>query len=358
MSSETVAPRTAGAAGDAGGATPATQKRGPYAAPTSRWVDLGVPVHYVDHGGAADGPLLVMVHGLGGSLVNWAAIAPLLTDTCRVLALDLIGFGHTQAGTHSTAVTANQQMLHRFLSEVAGGPVILVGNSMGGLITILQATRHPDSVTAVVLIDPALPVKVGTQPDALIAAGFGMYAMPHLGRAMLRARRRVRTPEQLAMDILRLCSVDPTRVPADVREQLLELARERAGYPDIDEQFLGAARSLMRMMTRRSSYEAAMKAIRVPVLLLHGEKDRLVTLGAARAAAAANPSWRLEVARDVGHVPMLEVPEWTAARILDWLATDVQGAAGQIRTAEVTPAEARVTPTEDGGAAHGAAERT
>src|SRR5674476_211477 len=128
---------------------------GAYPPPTSRWVELGVPVHYVDHGGPADGPLLVMVHGLGGSLVNWAAIAPLLTDTCRILALDLIGFGYTQAGTHSTSITANQHMLHRFLSEVAGGPVVLVGNSMGGLITILEASHHPESVTAAVLIDPA-----------------------------------------------------------------------------------------------------------------------------------------------------------------------------------------------------------
>jgi len=357
MSSDTAATQSVGAASKFGEATPATQEgAGRHTAPKSRWVDLGVPVHYVDHGGPADGPLLVMVHGLGGSLVNWAALAPLLTDTCRVLALDLIGFGHTQAGTHSTSVTANQQMLHRFLSKVAGGPVILVGNSMGGLITILQATRHPESVTAVVLIDPALPVKVGGQPDALVAAGFGMYAVPHIGRAMLRARRRVRTPEQLAMDILRLCSVDPTRVPGDVREQLLEMARARSEYPDIDEQFLGAARSLMRMLTRRSSYQAAMKAIRVPVLLLHGEKDRLVTIGQSRAAAAANPSWRFEVAPDVGHVPQLEVPDWTAGRILDWLATDVPGhgrtgdtedkmTPTQVTPARVTPAQA--TPKED-----------
>lgn len=323
MSSEETTTRRVGAGSQGAEGTPEGARR--YTAPTSRWVDLGVPVHYVDHGGPADGPMLVMVHGLGGSLLSWAALAPLLTDTCRVLALDLIGFGHTQAGTHSTTVTANQHMLHRFLSQVAGGPAVLVGNSMGGLITILQATQHPESVTAVVLIDPALPVKVGSQPDALVSAAFGMYAVPHLGRAMLRARRRVRTPEQLAVDILHLCCVDPSRVPPDVLEQHLEMARARSAYPDTDEHFLGAARSLVRMLTRRSSYEAAMKAIRVPVLLLHGEKDRLVTIGASRAVTAANPSWRFEVAPDVGHVPQLEVPEWTAGRILDWLATDVPG---------------------------------
>jgi len=298
---------------------------GRYAPPPSRWVDLGVPVRYVDYGGPSGGPILVMVHGLGGSLVNWAALAPLLTGTCRVLALDLIGFGHTQAGGHSTSVTANQQMLARFLRKVVGAPVILVGNSMGGLITIQQAAQHPTSVTGAVLIDPALPVKVGSQPDALVSASFGMYAVPHLGRAMLRARRRVRSPEELAMDVLRLCCVDPYRVPAEVRQQLLDLARDRSEYPDIDKDFLVAARSLMGMMARRSSYRATMSAIRVPVLLLHGEKDRLVSIEASREAAAANPSWRFEVAPDVGHVPMLEVPEWTAARILEWLAAEVPG---------------------------------
>ena len=295
---------------------------GRHTAPTSRWADLGVPVHYVDHGGPADGPLLVLVHGLGGSLVNWAALAPLLTDTCHVLALDLLGFGHTQAGTHPTSVTAQQRVLHRFLREVAGGPAILVGNSMGATITILQAARHPETVKALVLIDPALPSQPGARPAPLVTASFGMYAVPHLGRAMLRARRRVRSPEQLAMDVLRFCCVDPARVPADVLQQHLEVARERRTYPVIDAHFLAAARSLMVVLARRSSYLATMKEIPVPVLLLHGEKDRLVPVRASRAVAAANPSWRFAVAPDVGHVPQLEAPVWTAGHILDWLAIE------------------------------------
>jgi pimeloyl-ACP methyl ester carboxylesterase len=57
----------------------------------------------------------------------------------------------------------------------------------------------------------------------------------------------------------------------------------------------------------------------VPVLLLHGDKDRLVSLASARVAARANPAWRFEVARNVGHVPQLEVPQWTVDTILDWL---------------------------------------
>jgi pimeloyl-ACP methyl ester carboxylesterase len=298
-----------------------------HTAATSRWADLEVPVHYVDYGGPADGPLLVMVHGLGGSLVNWAALAPLLTETCHVVAVDLIGFGFTQAGTHSTSVTSNQQMLRRFLSDVLAGPAILVGNSMGAMIAILQAVRHPETVTALVLVDPPVPGLWDARPDPLVAFGFGLYAVPPLGHAMLKARRRVRSPEQLALDVLRLCCVDPQRVKQAVVEQHLEVARVRRGYPDVDEQFLTAARSLMGVLARRKSYLGAMASISVPVLLLHGEKDRLVPIGASRAVAAANPSWRFRVAPDAGHVPQLEVPEWTAGQILDWLAGDVPGAA-------------------------------
>ena len=61
----------------------------------SRFVDLDGPLHYLDFGGPADGPLLVCVHGLGGSHVNWVAIGPKLAQTCRVLALDLAGHGRT-----------------------------------------------------------------------------------------------------------------------------------------------------------------------------------------------------------------------------------------------------------------------
>src|SRR5215468_7607331 len=96
----------------------------------SRWIDVGGPTHYLDYGGPSDGPVVVAVHGLGGSAVNWAAIAPLLTDRCRVLAPDLAGHGLTQSLGRGTTVAANRALLHRFVQSVVGGPVILMGNSM------------------------------------------------------------------------------------------------------------------------------------------------------------------------------------------------------------------------------------
>ncbi|MGH3465480.1 MAG: alpha/beta fold hydrolase [Kribbellaceae bacterium] len=292
-----------------------------YTAPDSRWADLNGPVHYVDHGGPAGGPLIVCVHGLGGSLVNWAALAPRLTGTARVLAVDLAGFGRTRLLGRSASVTANRRLLHRFLTEVVGKPAILVGNSMGGLITSLQFGTHPETVSGAVLIDPALPVVLGSRPDPVVSAMFAAYAIPPLGRAALRARKRG-GPEQAAMDVLRLCCVDPGRIPPEVVRQHLAMARTRYGYTDADAALVDAARSLMWVLARRGRHLQRLSSYRGPVLLLHGDRDRLVPLAAARAVARANPAWRFEVAHGVGHVPQLEVPDWTAGHILDWLATE------------------------------------
>ena len=59
----------------------------------SRTVDLGGPVHFADFGGS--GPTMVLVHGLGGSHLNWLAVGPALAARARVLAPDLAGFGRT-----------------------------------------------------------------------------------------------------------------------------------------------------------------------------------------------------------------------------------------------------------------------
>jgi pimeloyl-ACP methyl ester carboxylesterase len=301
--------------------------------PESLWVDLDGPVHYVDHGGPPDGPLLVCVHGLGGSLLNWAALVPLLTPTCRVMALDLAGFGHTRGGARSTSVQANQRLLHRFLTEVAGIPAILVGNSMGGLISILQAAERPDTVAGLVLVDPALPIALDARPDPRVFATFAAFLVPAVGRRLLSRRRDTTSAEEAAHAMLRLCCADPSRVPSDVVELHLELAGQRRQYSDVDSEMLSAAQSLLWVLADRRRYAAMQRAIDVPVLLLHGDQDRLVHIASARAAAAANPSWRFEVARGVGHVPQLEVPEWTAGHVLSWLAEhpDAADVAAQAR---------------------------
>jgi len=306
--------------------------RGAGPSATSRTAEVGGPVHFVDFGGPAGAPLLVCVHGLGGSHVNWLAIGPPLAQDHRVLAVDLPGHGLTPPAGRPATVQANRRLLDRFLHEVVRGPAILVGNSMGGLITLLQATAAPSTVAGAVLVDPALPLPGLARPDRLVARQFLLYAVPVVGERYLAWERRG-TAEELVRRVLALCCVDPERVPADVVEASVALARRRKGQQGLERAFLEAARSLLWLLGRRARARAMIAAVTAPVLLLHGDSDRLVPLAAARAAAAANPSWRFEVAADTGHVPMLERPEWTVAVIRDWLAREGAAAARAARPA-------------------------
>jgi pimeloyl-ACP methyl ester carboxylesterase len=288
---------------------------------TSHWVDLDGPTHYVTFGGPEDAPPLVAVHGLGGSHANWVAVGPLLAAHHRVFALDLAGHGRTRPDTRSTDVHANQRLLDRFLADVVGEPAVLMGNSMGGMISILQASRRPASVSALALVAPAVPGPRGVRMDRQVALSFLSYATPGVGAALLIRRRHRLTPEQSVAETLALCCVDPSRVPDEAVHRAVALARERRSYRHVERAFLDAARSVIRTLVRRERYEAHLRAVEAPVLVLQGEQDRLVNVAAARDTVGRLPHWELVEAPDLGHVPMLEDPEWTAAQVERWLAT-------------------------------------
>lgn len=276
----------------------------------------GGPVHWVDFGGS--GPTLVCVHGLGGSWANWYALGPLLAGHARVVALDLAGFGRTPLAGRTAAVQANRRLLDRFLGEVIGTPALLVGNSMGGMVSLLQAAARPAEVSGLVLLDPAVPGR-GDRVDLRVAGNFALYAVPGVAERYLARRRALLGPERLVEETLRLCTVDLDRVPADARAEHVEMARYRATLPYADTAFLQAARSLLGVLARAPQYRATIRRLPQPALLVQGAQDRLVPVRAARSVAALRPDWRYAELADVGHVPQLEVPERVARLILEWL---------------------------------------
>ena len=125
------------------------------------------------------------MHGLGGSHLNWCLIGPRLAASRRAVALDLHGFGLTRGTRGNATVQANQRLLDRFVREIAGTPVILAGNSMGGLISLLQTDRRAGYRPGLVLIDPALPLP-DQAPDWAVTGQFLLQALPGLGELYTR----------------------------------------------------------------------------------------------------------------------------------------------------------------------------
>ena len=312
--------------------------------------ELGGPVHWIEFGSGQDsgpgsaedsgpgqeGPPIVFVHGLGGSHLNWCLVGPQLTVRRRAVALDLRGFGLTPGTRGNATVRANARLLDRFVREVIGTPVILVGNSMGGLISVLQTAAAPDTVAGLGLIDPALPPPP-QKLDRQVTGSFLLYALPGLGELFVSRALSRRSPEQAVQQLVELCFADPSRANPEMLKAEVALAALRNAAPPAEASasrasFLAASRSLLRVIGRRGRYWEIMAGIRAPVLLIGGEADRLVPAASMRQAAARNPRWESVILTGVGHTPQLEVPDSVISTIRDWLDrqfTPKAGSAGQ-----------------------------
>jgi pimeloyl-ACP methyl ester carboxylesterase len=289
--------------------------------PESRWVDVRGPVHYREWPGPDDGPTFVCVHGLGGSLVNWALIAPGLARRGRVLALDLAGFGLTAPEDRGTGVGANWRLLDGFLRSLGLSPVTLVGNSMGGMVSLIQAAHTPSSVDRLILVDAAFPRarSLRGQPAPRVAGAFTLYSSARLGEWFVRVRARKLGPEGLVRETLRVCAPDPTTIDPRLVSALVELTRARQDMEYATRAFLDAARSIYRSQVRPGRYRNLVRAVRQPALVIHGEKDQLIPVAAAREAVADHPNWKLVAFPDLGHIPQMEAPGRWLAAVDGWL---------------------------------------
>jgi pimeloyl-ACP methyl ester carboxylesterase len=287
------------------------------AGPRACSVDLDGPLWFEEWPGPAE-RTFVLVHGLGGSHVNWRLVAPRLARRGRVLVPDLAGFGRTPRAARPSTVLANRQLVGRFLERCATGANVLCGNSMGGAIALLQAAFEPESVAGIVPTSSVLPWGARRAPAPIVGLGFAVYRMP-FGDWVVRQRFERVSAERTVSLGFRLTMADPTAVPEDVVRAHIELARERRGDPDAAAAFVDGARSVLRLLRLRGPYRTALDRVRCPVLVVHGDRDRFVPAAFARAACRAHPAWALRVLTGVGHVPQLEAPDRWLATVERWI---------------------------------------
>lgn len=298
----------------------------------TRTIDAGGPVHVAEFGGR--GPPFLLLHGLGGSHLNWMRLGPLLTERGRVMAPDLAGFGRTPPAGRRTTVAANARLVSRLLDDWAGVPAILVGNSMGGVIALLTAAARPEQVAGLVLLDPAVPVAPGVPRERQITMAFAAQMVPGIGEAFVRRRLRRLGPEGMVRETFRMSCTDPDRVPPEVIQAHVDLVRWRATRPWANPSVLSASRSMLALILQRWRFRALVRRVQSPTLLAQGMDDRLITVASALLVARSRPEWTFRPLPGIGHIPHLEDPDLTAGTIREWLdgagATAWQRAGGDV----------------------------
>ncbi|MFC8454775.1 alpha/beta fold hydrolase [Kitasatospora sp. NPDC057223] len=270
--------------------------------------------------GSADRlPPALFVHGLGGSADNWTELMDALADVVDGEAVDLPGFGRSAPPPDGNlSLSGHVRAVIGYLEAAGRGPVHLFGNSLGGAVAVRLAALRPDLVRSLTLISPALP----ELPPQRTAWPTGLLAVPGLPALLGRLPSRGRSVEDAADGLLRLVYGDAAAVPAHRRADAVAEYRRRMGLPYAMQVLAGSARGIVSAYTERGEQSLWRQAgqVRVPVLLVYGLRDRLVSYRSARRACTAFADARLLVLPESGHVAMMEHTAPVARAVRELLA--------------------------------------
>jgi pimeloyl-ACP methyl ester carboxylesterase len=263
----------------------------------------------------------VYVHGLGGSSQNFTDVAGLLADRFAAQAIDLPGFGYSDPSPRYS-IPALASTLIGYLEHDARGPVHLVGNSLGGSISVRVAALRPDLVRTLTLISPAMPFldPRRTAQGPLLP----VLALPRAERLFAWGMARM-TVEEMADQVMRACFGDVSKVSAQRRAEAMEEIRLRYTVAHYPKAYLGTLRGLVSSFLRAylpgagSQWRLAANVV-APTLVIGGLDDKLVDPRVPAQVARAIPDSRLLILPRVGHVAQMEVPRVVARGIVGMLA--------------------------------------
>ena len=263
----------------------------------------GRRVHYLDVG---DGPPVLLVHGLASAWSVWYQTLPAVSEHYRVIAVDLPGFGRSDAFGRDVELTDYVDVLIGLLDGLGIEQVRLVGHSLGGVIGQHFAATHPTRTAALVLVATGLRLARG-QRLMLRALVAGLEVMSWGPRPLFGAAASVATATPgLRRLLLGPLVHDPDVVPRALAADMMNGA---CRYPGTSAA-LGAG---LRAVAQDGS-----GPIGCPTLIVAGDRDRVVPPAPQEDLAAAIPGARLEIMADVAHHPMFEQPEVFNALLFDF----------------------------------------
>lgn len=286
------------------------------------YLDLGTgPLHWKDYGG--QGPLMIMVHGLGGSIANWDVIGPRLTNRGRVVAIDLPGFGLSPPG-RDWSLEAHRDAIANTIEHL-DAPAIVVGNSLGGLLAEMVAAERPDLVDGLVLVSPATPPRL---PDPRIdwptVRRLVLNATPVLGPALSRRMINTMSSRELVSDSLNRITYDRGRVPLEMVEAFVDVAETRRSLPWAADAVPQTGASIRRLFARRSRFVAMIREVKAPTLVVQGISDHIVSPTAVEWLCYLRPDWTLVQMEETGHTPQIDAPIRMLTVVGPWLDSHLE----------------------------------
>lgn len=236
-----------------------------------------------------NGPTVILLHGAGDQAGAWAKVAPALTARYRVIVPDLAGHGDSDPksgplglGTVLAGVEA--------IAAAQPGKVIIVGNSLGGWVASLYAQAHPDKVERLVLVNGG-PL-IGDRPDITLTPKTREEARKTV--AAMFDPGSFQLPDYVLDDIVRVAQTGPLM-------RLSQTADEMPKY----------------------LLEGKLNEITVPVNMVWGESDQVLSLDYAKKMQSQLPNAQLVTLKRCGHAPQLECPKAFTVALIEILQSPI-----------------------------------
>jgi len=247
--------------------------------------------------GPVSAPPVVLLHGIGRSLEDWAPQHDRLGDGYRVISLDMPGSGLSERLPEPTTLGVLAGGVWAALEAIGETrPVHLMGNSLGGAVAMRMLAGAPTRVCTLTLVNSA-----GFGREVTLA--LRLLAVPGLGRPLL-----ARLDPRAARRIERSLVADPALVTPERVELAVRIARQ----PDFAAVYLETARALggFRGIAARWRTELLTEVARHPrpTLLVWGDRDLILPAAHLAAARRALPHARSHLFPATGHLPQLERP--------------------------------------------------
>ncbi len=252
----------------------------------------GIQFHYTDEG---QGEAVVFLHGLGSSAADWQLQIPVFAARYRVIALDLRGHGLSQAPGQPLTLTAMAEDVAALLGDLQAAPAHVVGLSLGGCVAQVLAVSRPALVRSLTLVNTFARLR---------PAGW------HGVRRLLKR-------------LWLLCFASMPVNAAYIAEGL---------FPRPDQAPFRAAAIASLSKNSRRTYFASIRAIlgfdmrarltglRCPTLIVAGDRDTTVSLGAKEELHRLIPGAELVIVRDSGHATPYDQMEFFNQAVIEFVA--------------------------------------
>lgn len=247
---------------------------------------------------------VVLIHGLGDNASrDWKYVIPALAENYHVIAMDLPGFGLSSKGNHLYSPDRLARSVHGVVSQLASGPIVLIGHSMGAAVALAYSHLYPEEIEHLVLVDMA-----GVLHRSVYTAYLGM-----------QGTRRI-TGDAIDEDswLGRLVSDLATRIEnADATSTLL------LNSAWLRDRLLGGEpHTIAAYALVAHDFSAALWELDIPTLVIWGRRDAIAPLRTGQMVAGIVPETQLQVLDHVGHTPMLEAPAAFNGLVLQRIAGD------------------------------------